>query len=548
MKTGTAIRPRVVFIAAMYLGLAALVFFLAFCNLDGRLFWGDEAETAVLARNVLKFGVPKVDDGVNHIVIHGDNFDARDGVWTWSPWLQEYVTAASFAVFGPNTWAGRAPFAAIGWLAVMLLGFVAWNIYRSHRIAFASMFLLGTSEVFLLHIRQCRYYSITVLAEILLVYGIYQILAKNRNAPWFLLAGLTLQFYCNYTIAAANVPILLVLGWKLFLQQRNSALPLVKALAIWLLICLPWLFFAEIWRQSSAEQHDSWTHLLKFYAWQFHFHFFPWCVLLLPAYGWLRRRFSKAINNSPTENRSATGYRFEKYLLLLPFLYLPVLLLMPNAFSRYLLPLLPLACLLAAVWLFRYLKWTALAVLILLVQCVSNVFAVATDPFGRQYPLRSTLADFTFSNLLPYEDRLTDLLKFFKKQAQPRQVVVVWDPEFPLAFYTPLKVANAWFPLTSSPRLPDWILPKSVTGDVAEKPFEMPSSLAPYYEKIILVVHDSPQVDNIPEPEAFQHMTAKAMSPFIVYKLKAQIPEPPETSLPSLYQSFLVPNTGAPAN
>ena len=54
-------RPGVICIAGLYLGLAALTLFLAFCNLDGRPFWGDEAETALLARNVLKFDVPRVD-------------------------------------------------------------------------------------------------------------------------------------------------------------------------------------------------------------------------------------------------------------------------------------------------------------------------------------------------------------------------------------------------------------------------------------------------------------------------------------------------------
>jgi hypothetical protein len=278
MKTEsqTGIRPRVIGIACLYLLLGAVGFFLAFCNLDGRLFWSDEAENAVLARSVLKFGVPKVDDGVNHISLHGDQFDARDGVWTWSPWLPEYVTAASFAVFGETTWAGRAPFAFIGWLAVAALGLTAWKIYRSHRVAIAAMLLLGTSEVFLLHIRQCRYYSITVFAEILLLYGLYQILAKNKTGPWLVLAGLTVQFYCNYTIAAANVPLLLVLGWKLFRQQKRSALPLLISLGILCLITVPWVLFSEVWRQGLAEPHDPWTKTLHFYLVQFQFHFFPW--------------------------------------------------------------------------------------------------------------------------------------------------------------------------------------------------------------------------------------------------------------------------------
>jgi hypothetical protein len=549
IETGNAVRLRVIVTAGIYGGLAALVFFFAFCNLDGRLFWGDEAETAVLARNILKFGVPKVDDGVTHLSLHGDSFDTRNSVWTWSPWLPEYVTAASFAVFGQTTWAGRAPFAAIGWLAVMLLGFIAWKIYQSHRIALSAMLLLGTSEVFLLHIRQCRYYSLTVLAEIILVFGIYQILAKNKNGSWFILAALLLQFYCNYAIAAANVPALLVLAWKLFQQKRNSALPLLLALGIWLLLSVPWLLYAEVWREGSAEGHDTWANLLYFYAWQFHLHFFPWCVVLLPLSGWLFHRFSRDTKSPQTENSHYLNMtqRFEKYLVLLAVLYVPVLLVMPTAFSRYLLPLLPIACLLVAAWLFRYIRWPSVAITLLFVQCVSNVFAVATDPFARQYPLRSPLADFTFSNLLPYDDRLSDALKFFKEQAHPGDVLVSWDPEFPLVFYTPLTVENAWFPLPPSHRLPDWILPKSLTGDVIEKPFEMPDVLKPYYEKMTLTVHDSTQMDNIPEPEAFQHETAKSPAPFVIYKLKTS-PTPPETSLPTLLQCFLVPNSNHSAN
>jgi 4-amino-4-deoxy-L-arabinose transferase-like glycosyltransferase len=544
-EPGPAFRPRVIGIAGLYGGLAAAIFFLAFCNLDGRLFWGDEAETALLARNILKFGVPKVDDGLNHISLHGDPYDARDGVWTWSPWLPDYVTAASFALFGTTTWAGRAPFAFIGWLAVLLLGLVAWRIYRRHRIALSSMFLLGTSEVFLLHIRQCRYYSITVLAEIMLAYGIYQILARNKNGPWWILAGMTLQFYCSYTSAVANLPALLILGWAVFQKDRAWAGRLMASLANWLLICVPWLLFAETWRQASAEGRKPWMEALGFYAWQFHFHFFPWCFALLPICGWLFQRLSLNAQSSSfsfsslklsihhalagtsrcdvldrrmAENTQSTVLGFEKYLLLLSALYLPVLLIMPDAFSRYLLPLLPLICLLVAAWLFRYLKWTAVAAAIILLQSLTNLPAVATDPFAKQYPLRSPIADFLFSSLLPYQDRLTDLLKFFDQHARPGDVLVSRDPEFPLIFYTRLKVVDLRLTPHPPPR-PDWILPKSATGDLGET-VTLPAFLKPDYETIVINVHDSPQEDNIPEPDGFQLETAKARSPFIIYHLK----------------------------
>ena len=517
IETGSAFRPGVIGIAVMYLGLAALVFLLAFCNLDSRPFWGDEAETALLAKNVLKFGVPKVDDGVNHISLHGDKFDARDSLWTWSPWLQDYITAASFAIFGQTTWAGRAPFAFIGWLSVITLGFVAWKIYGRHRIALGAMLLLGTSEVFLLHIRQCRYYSIIVLAEVALIYGIYQILAKNKTGAWFILAALLVQFYCNYTCAIANVLVLIILALRLVHEDRAMFLALLSCFGIFVLLAVPWLLFAETWRQGSAEGRDTWTHILRFYAWQFHFHFFPWCFLLLPFGARLVRRFSP--NRSAGENMPASLTRFENYLLLLMVLYVPILLVMPLAFSRYLLPFLPIACLLVAVWLFRYIKWTALALIILIVQCFSNVFAVATDPFARQYPVRLPLADFVFSSLLPYEDRLTDLLKFFGENARPSDVLLSWDPEFPLAFYTHLKIVDGRLNPDPFNPLPNWILPESATGDLNEK-HELPDALKTHYEKIIVPVHDSPQVDTIPEPEAYALQTAASTSPFVIYKLK----------------------------
>ncbi|HEV2328849.1 MAG TPA: glycosyltransferase family 39 protein [Verrucomicrobiae bacterium] len=538
IEMGSSFRPRIIATAGLYLGLATLVFFLAFCNLDSRPFWGDEAETALLARNVLKFGVPKVDDGVNHISIHGDRFDARDGVWTWSPWLQDYIAAGSFAVFGQTTWAGRAPFTFIGWLAVIALGFAAWQIYRSHCVALAAMLLLGTSEVFLLHIRQCRYYSITVLAQIVLVYGLYQIFVKNKSGSWFILAGLLVQFYCNYTCAIANGPVLVWLALRLFSQDRGAFRRLLLCFGIFILLTVPWLLFSEIWRQGSAEGRDIWMHLIRFYAWQFHFHFFPWCFVLLPICGWAVctaatwRVFGRWFRRTNGKTNQASGYaidgspkapaiiaQFEHYLVGLIILYVPVLLIMPLAFSRYLLPLLPIACLLVAVWLFRYIKWTAVVCVILMVQCLTNLLAVATDPFGKEYPMRSPFADVLFSSLLPYADRLTDLLKFFHDNARPADTVLSWDPEFPLAFYTYLKIVDGRLTRDPFQPLPNWILPESATGDLYQK-HELPEALKSRYEKITVKVHNSTQVDTIPEPEAYELQTAGSMTPFVIYRLK----------------------------
>ena len=116
---------------------------------------------------------------------------------------------------------GGAGAVCLDWLvSLVALALVAYKIYRSHWVALASVVLLGTSEVFLLHARQCRYYSISVFGEILLVYGIHQLFVQNRRGIWFGALALILQFYSNYIIAMANLPGLLVLAWML--RRRGS--------------------------------------------------------------------------------------------------------------------------------------------------------------------------------------------------------------------------------------------------------------------------------------------------------------------------------------
>jgi 4-amino-4-deoxy-L-arabinose transferase-like glycosyltransferase len=262
-----SLTARKISVAGCYAVVLAFAFFLLFYHLDGHLLWGDEAETAVLAKNVAQFGVPRTFDGTNYLILHGTVDETRDHVWIWSPWLQEYFAASSFIFFGPTTWAARAPFALIGWGSLVVLALVAYKIYRSHRLALASVVLLGTSEVFLLHARQCRYYSISVFGEILLIYGIHQLLAQNRRGIWLAALALVVQFYSNYIIAAANLPALFFLAWMLRKQGKRAVLSVAAVPGILIVAALPWMIYAHPWGQTrvvGVELHlgKAWDYLL----------------------------------------------------------------------------------------------------------------------------------------------------------------------------------------------------------------------------------------------------------------------------------------------
>src|SRR5438445_10718984 len=99
-------------------GLLILAAALILPNLEDHYLWDDEAETALLAKNILRFGVPVAWDGASLISQEcGSDYDANY-LWLQTPWLPIYLTAASLSVFGASAFAARLPFALLGLLAV----------------------------------------------------------------------------------------------------------------------------------------------------------------------------------------------------------------------------------------------------------------------------------------------------------------------------------------------------------------------------------------------------------------------------------------------
>src|SRR5438093_9912780 len=78
--------------------VAVLGTFLIFGGLDRRYLWDDEAETALLAQRVLRFGVPVAWDGAS-LISHECGADYDDNyLWQQTPWLPIYLAAASLAL------------------------------------------------------------------------------------------------------------------------------------------------------------------------------------------------------------------------------------------------------------------------------------------------------------------------------------------------------------------------------------------------------------------------------------------------------------------
>ena len=222
--------------------LATITGVLIFTNLGSDSLWEDEGDTAALASNILKFGVPKAWDGGAFLDSdHGARLN-RDLVMVTHPWVQYYLTAGSFLLFGQNTFAARFPFAVAGWMSILIVYFFLWRLLRNRLIAFSAAALLVFSVQFLLYVRQCRYCALNMLLVCWLFWSFFK-MKSARDCAFFVLAA-TLLFHTHpYGLAPVVALGGISLIYRPFAQQRRWIWFVAPAIA---LLTLPWLALSSL--------------------------------------------------------------------------------------------------------------------------------------------------------------------------------------------------------------------------------------------------------------------------------------------------------------
>lgn len=231
------------------LAVLTLACAVVFPNLRLDYLWSDEGDTAVLARTILQSGVPKAWDGVTFT---DSDFGARvndDLVMVSHPWLQYYVTAASFAILGESAFAARLPFALLGILTVALVYAAVMRVTAHRWTAATASLLLTLSVQFLIYSRQSRHYTLNAALTCLLVMQFGR-LDSWRNAGLFALIGVLL--FHSHPIGLAAVA---ALGIATFVYApfRRYRAWFWRAFAIIGIFTVPWLLLA----QSGYEQNTG---------------------------------------------------------------------------------------------------------------------------------------------------------------------------------------------------------------------------------------------------------------------------------------------------
>lgn len=277
--------------------LVFLFCFLAFKNISYPLLWNDESETAMTAKQILRFGYPKVHDGKNTVFI-ADNplwlgYKPSSDANVTIPWGNYYFATIGVALSRHvndlflKTALVRIPFVAAGLLGIFIFAFAFRGFFSgpgSFRL-FLGMFVLFEllSVNLLLHIREARYYSLVILvtACYFYVFVAYHFLEKfpfmkylwGMTGVLIAACGINIVTYFSMCTAA------FVYGaYDLVQQQGTAGKPLsfrssVKALLISALpmllsfiFILPFLLFTGALKTSASANiyyHNSPVRFLE---------------------------------------------------------------------------------------------------------------------------------------------------------------------------------------------------------------------------------------------------------------------------------------------
>ncbi len=508
-----------------------------FSNLSNHYLWEDEAETAVLAKSVIKNGIPKSFDGKHLLYLHIKDSYRSDSIWTFHPWLQFYLTAFSFVLLGPSTFSARLPFAILGFLSLILTYILSLRLFKNRSTAWLSVVFLVFSIYFILHMRQCRYYAPSIFFTLSLLLSYLSLVEKKKYALLFFFLNANFLFHSNYGVFLPVIFALVIHTCIFYLKKENSK-PFIIALGLVFLTTLPWFIYLNGFQHRGALDLHHLSHQIQFYLRSIYKYMVPLIFFagVALAQFLLRRKYNifSCYSHFSKENIGL--------LLCLTFTTLIFSMTGDQRFFRYILHILPLLLILEAAlfmeW-FKHSKYVSMTVLILILftnilHFSAPIFLIKHLPSQYQskiatwYPpgklehhLRHTYFSPVYQYLYElthtYKDPIEGITTFLLKNVKPNETVAVPYSQRSLIFYTPFKIVHLRF---EKEVLADWIV---FQKEWFEEIYGVCSTSAyckkiqSHYQKIEL---DYPDIlwSNMPEPTYHKFKSVIDAPNLIIYK------------------------------
>jgi 4-amino-4-deoxy-L-arabinose transferase-like glycosyltransferase len=486
--TEAAVPPRLAtdVVAWIVIVIAAVLIIAA---LGQRCLWQDEAETAMLGRNILKFGRPIAFDGVNLVSQEvGRELDAQR-LWRWSPWIQFSIAAAGMKWLGLNAFGARLPFAILGILTLPLTYLGAARAFASRAAARLAVIALAASVPFLLHVRQARWHAPSYVLAALLI--IATLAMRTRwGVALFVAAGAAL-FYTNYFVAIAFIAALVAASIVLD-RSREFLTHMAIALLATALLCVPGILFFHVLSRGAGGSAQVGAQL--------RIYFIQFCTFIAPL-----PLLIVAPLLAPRESRRPLVFLFALIVL-----YIAAISFAPWRMFRYLTPIFPVAAMILGAtiaWLMQRSRNAGVVALTLL----AATTLLHQIPFGIGEAAGTQQAEPRFLPLVGYIGELLNgvrdadcvVVDHLRKNALPGDNVVATYGDLPIMFHTGLRTGGglAGQPL---PDAPEWIVfhPFRVSDDPMKDARVIEWArhrvdLARYVEALAVA---DPMLSNAPDP------------------------------------------------
>src|SRR5260221_7234695 len=131
--------------------------------------------------------------------------------------LYVYLTVPSVAVFGLNETAVRLPNAVLGTLAIVVVYFLVYELFKERKLALLSAFLLAISPW---HIMLSRGAFEANLTTFFLPLGILLFLKGLKNSKYLVLSVIVFGFNL-FTYHAARILTPLIVGFLVYIYQKE---------------------------------------------------------------------------------------------------------------------------------------------------------------------------------------------------------------------------------------------------------------------------------------------------------------------------------------
>ena len=422
----------------MLLGFVACTY-ISLVHLHNTYFWDDEAHVGIIAKNFLATGRFTGWDGRNLFAFRNGTL-LDNHLRIINPPLEYVITAAAFGLFGPSTWAGRLPFVIAGLLSLVVLTWVVRDVIgKETRFWGYIVGGLAFSMPFLLNIRQCRYYALSLLFS-LLTYQSYRWCLRTKHWGAFLALAVwsSLGFYSNHLLGIAFLLALLCVH-GLFYARDFTAKDWQKVLVtigLFSTATLPYALYYQIWQRPDIPALELWyLRKAKLLWWNLRdlnlIGYFPWVAAAGVGFFLVRHH---------TQQRPVLRLLREWLTLGLSYvvclaLFSPQPTERPTiADVRYLIPVLPfftgiVGLLLGAL----HEKMPVVALTLFLVNMTTNAFTLT--PFHKE--LRWLLPAYLKEVHQDYPTSYRAVSQFLEHHATPDDLVFAYPPHanYPLVFY-----------------------------------------------------------------------------------------------------------------